>query len=109
MGNPAGIFNIGAFFATLNAELQNFVNKLKENPIIIPAKFDIESLARDLTEAWKRAKIDGLFSNVPRMNPPGVAFGGGTAGNSLVNNDNSTINVNVQRLPEEIARKLAIV
>lgn len=110
MGNPAGIFNIGAFFATLNAELQNFVNKLKENPVIIPAKFDIESLARDLTEAWKQAKIDGLFSNIPRINPNGIAFNGGAAaGNSLVNNDNSTINVNVQRLPEEIARKLAIV
>jgi hypothetical protein len=109
-GNPAGIFNIGAFFATLNAELQNFVNKLKENPVIIPAKFDIESLARDLTEAWKLAKIDGLFSNVPRLNPDGIASNGGaTGGNSLVNNDNSTINVNVQRLPDEIARKLAIV
>jgi hypothetical protein len=107
MGNPAGIFNIGAFFATLNAELQNFVNKLKENPIIIPAKFDIESLARDLTEAWKRAKIDGLFANNPRLNQGGLALAGGVI-NNVVNTDNRTINVKVQKLPEDLARKLGI-
>jgi hypothetical protein len=97
-GNPGNIFNLDAMIAGLDAALANFVKKLQDNPIIIPARFDMKMLKEDLTKLLKQFNMDPdkLAAQAPRRNP---ALDGALAnrGGVMTHNDNRVVNINVAR------------
>jgi len=82
----------------LDASLANFVKKLQDNPIIIPARFDMKMLKEDLTKLLKQFNMnpDGLAARAPRRNPA-VDGLGANRGGVMTHNDNRIVNINVAR------------
>ena len=106
-GDPRGIFNIQAFLARLNQAMTNFVDGLKANPLIIPAKFDKEMLVKSLKDAVKGFRIEDMAG----MLGGGIGINSHTVGanfGTINHNDNRVINVNVNRLTADVARPLGM-
>lgn len=100
--------NQQAFFDQFMVGLNAMVDRLKANPITIPAVFAVDFMIKDLLKRMRDAKIK-IAAELPL--DPGAHGGKSLVGvnmGTIINNDNSTVNINTRILSPEMVRQFSI-